>query len=292
MTLRGSGEGMGHLPCIAALYILDQGLTGERFLLLAVMIRALPLLLCAAFGAQAQDAGALRARHAALQKQIADSPFGRPLHVGSSAAGGAHKGEIFAVLDQPYHRIALAHATHWCEILMLQVNVKRCDAHEETLSAFITRKAREPVDSAHRIDFRYQPATSRDYLRVQLSASAGPMGTRDYRIVVEAAALDARRTLLHMSYGYKLGWSARLALDAYLAGAGRDKRGFSVEGGERGVIERGAMRHYLAVEAYLASKDLERRLRHWYAAIASYPQLRERVGLEEYVAMKRREAAG
>ena len=43
---------------------------------------------------------------------------------------------------------------------------------------------------------------------------------------------------------------ARLAMDAYLAGAGRDKRGFSVDGGDaRGVVERSAMRYYLATEA-------------------------------------------
>ena len=103
---------------------------------------------------------------------------------------------------------------------------------------------------------------------------------------------------MHLSYAYTLGFTARLAMDAYLAGAGRDKRGFSVEGGERGVVERSAMRHYLAIEAYLASlaappsERLETRLRNWYAAIARYPQLREPVGADEYVEMKRREAAG
>jgi hypothetical protein len=85
-------------------------------------------------------------------------------------------------------------------------------------------------------------------------------------------------------------------MKSYLAGAGRDKRGFSVDGGERGVVERSAMRYYLAVEAYLESLDapaeqrLEARLRNWYAAIARYPQLHEAVGAEEYIEMKRREA--
>jgi hypothetical protein len=80
---------------------------------------------------------------------------------------------------------------------------------------------------------------------------------------------------------------ARTAMDVYLAGAGRNKRGFSVEGGERGVVERAAMRYYLGVEAYLSSqKNLEARLRSWYTATARYPQLREVVDLEEYVAMK------
>lgn len=276
-------------------------------------MRILPALLCAVFvsgTAQAQDAGALRSRHAALQEQLTNNPFGRPLHVESSTAGGAakgktHRGEIYAVIDKPFGVVApaLARPAHWCDILTLQVNIKRCSASHDTLAAFITRKAREPVDSAHRVDFRYQLATATaDYLHVALRARSGPVGTRDYEIVLEAAPLDSGRTFMHLSYAYTLGAMARFAMDAYLAGAGRDKFGFSVvdrqpDGrpvhvdGVRGVVERTAMRYYLAVEAHLESKDLETRLRHWYAATARYPQLREAVGPDEYVQMKRREAS-
>ncbi|HEV3008009.1 MAG TPA: hypothetical protein VGX52_03140 [Burkholderiales bacterium] len=270
-------------------------------------MRILPALLCVAFvsgTALAQDGGALRARHTALHEQLANNPFGRPLHVESSTAGGAHKGEIYAVIEKPYSVVApaLARPAGWCDILTLQVNIKRCNASEDTLAAFITRKARDPLDSAHRVDFRYQLATSTaDYLHVALRSRAGPVGTRDYEIVVEAAPLDARRTFLHMSYAYTLGSMARFAMDAYLAGAGREKVGFSVvdrlpDGrpvhvdGVRGVVERNAMRYYLAVEAHLESQNLETRLRHWYAATARYPQLRETVGPDEYVQMKRKEA--
>jgi hypothetical protein len=199
------------------------------------------------------------------------------------------------VIDQPYAAVAaaLARPAHWCEILTIQINIKRCEPAADGLSAFITRKPRDPVDAAHRIDFRFEVAASRsDYLHVGLNADAGPVGTRNYQIRLEATPLDGKRTFLRMSYGYTLGTMARLAMDAYLAGAGRDKRGFSVEGGERGVIERSAMRHYLGIEAYLGSQDLETRLRRWYEAITRYPQLEERVGFDEYVAMKHREAAG
>jgi hypothetical protein len=262
------------------------------------MIRALLILCCAilaAGAARAQDAGALRARHAALHQSLANNPFGRPLHVESTATGGKHKGEIYAVIERPYGVVAaaLARPAHWCDILTLQVNIKGCKASAESLSARVTRKPREPVDSAHPIDFRFDAAATRnDYLQVALSARSGPVGTRDYEIRLEAAPLDSRRTFMHLSYAYALGFAARVAMDAYLAGAGRDKRGFSVEGGERGVIERSAMRHYLAVESYLESpRNLEARLRQWYAAIARYPQLHETVGAEEYVEMKRREAS-
>jgi hypothetical protein len=260
--------------------------------------------------AAGQDARALLARHAALEKQLADNPFGRALHVASTTAGGRQKGEIHAVIDQPFRVVApaLERPADWCEILRLQVNVKGCNPSTETIAAFITRKARETVDSAHRIDFRFQvDATTTDYLQVALNSASGPVGTRDYEISLEAAPLDARRTFIRMSYAYTLGTMARLAMDAYLAGAGRDKVGFSVverlpDGrpvyvdGLRGVVERSSMRYYLAIEATIdalampPAQRLDTRLRRWYAGITRYPQLREQVGADEYVEMKRREA--
>lgn len=264
---------------------------------------------------QAADAGALRARHAALSEHLASNPFGRPLHVESDDGAGAHEGDVYAVIDQPYGVVApaLGRPDSWCEILMLQVNARRCEAPGTgagpTVTAFITRKPRDPVEKAYRVEFRYQlAAAASDYVRVALTAREGPLGTRDYRIRVEAAPLDGERTFLHLSYAYELGLMARLAMNAYLATSGRDKVGFSmVDGGDgrpvrvdgaRGLIERGAMRHYLAIEAFLDSLDeppsrrLEARLRDWYADIDRYPQLREPIGEQEYVEMKRGAAAG
>ena len=277
-----------------------------------LMLRA--ALLCLAFFPAtvfAQDASALRARHAVLQKQLAENPFGRPLHVESTVSAGRQQGEIHAVLDHRYSLVApaLERAEHWCEILTLQVNVKGCIPSGGTISAFITRKARDAVDSAHRIDFRFEVAPARgDYLKVALSSPTGPVGTRDYEIRLQATPLDAKRTFIHLSYAYTLGTMARMAMDAYLMGAGRDKVGFSVvdresDGrpiyidGARGVVERSAMRYYLAIESTTealvlpAPQRLEARLRDWYGAISRYPQLREQVGADEYVAMKRREAS-
>jgi hypothetical protein len=266
--------------------------------------------------AQASDADALRARHAALSGELADSSFGRPLHVRSSASGGEHAGEVHAVVDQPYRVVAgaLRHAAHWCDILALQVNVKLCeaagDAPAQILSVFITRKPRDPVDTANRVDFDYEVAAASDnYLRVALTSPSGPVGTRDYRLRLEAAPLDARRTFIHMSYSYALGFMARFAMDVYLSTSGRDKVGFSVvdrlpDGrpvyvdGVRGVVERSAMRYYLAIEAYLHSlsappgQRLDARLRDWYAQIQRYPlQLRESIGPDEYLKMKRTQAS-
>jgi hypothetical protein len=238
------------------------------------------------------------------EAQDAQSPFGRTLHVQSTAAGGAHKGEIRAVIDQPYAIVAtaLARPEHWCDILTLQVNIKRCDPSSAALTAFIARKPRDKASDAHRIDFRFDAAKRADNLQVALNAASGPMGTRDYEIRLQAKPLDARRTSLHLTYAYTLGTMAKLAMDAYLVGPGREKVGFTVlerkaDGspvyvdGVRGVIERSAMRYYLAAEASLPpGQPLETRLRRWYTAISRHPQLYEKVGAEEYVEMKRREA--
>lgn len=275
-----------------------------RFLLLLAIALALP---CAA-----QDAGALRARHAALEKTLAGNGFGRPLHVESKAEAGEHEGDVYAVVKHPFDQVAraLAQPQHWCDILSLQVNVKYCaaaqDAKGGALTALITRKARDAMQSGHQVDFAFEVASAgADYLQVSLRAPEGPVGTRDYRISLEAAPLGPGRTFLHFSYEYALGLMARMAMDAYLATSGREKVGFSVverrpDGqpvrvdGVRGVVERSAMRHYLAIEAFLDSLDapagerLESRLRGWYAAISRHPQLREEVGRDEYVQMKSR----
>ena len=73
-------------------------------------------LLVLAAAVDAQDAQALRARHAALRAELADNAFGRPLHVESSENGGEHKGAIYAVIGQPFSRLATAlrRPVQWC----------------------------------------------------------------------------------------------------------------------------------------------------------------------------------
>jgi hypothetical protein len=265
------------------------------------------LALCAT--ALAQDAEALRASHASLQTTLASNPFGSPLHVVSEDGASAQKGEVYAVADHPYTVVApaLRRNQAWCAILLLQVNVKRCEAVErDSVSVFFTRRADDPADQAYQVDLAFDVvAADEGYLRLALHGPEGPFGTRDYRIGVEATPLPGGQTFLHLSYSYASGWMARTGVRMYLAGSGREKVGFSVvdrraDGtpvfveGVRGMIERNAMRNYLAVEAYLDSLDAppheraERRLRNWYTAIERYPlQLREDVSREQYLQTKR-----
>lgn len=270
-------------------------------------------LILAALPVQAQDAQALRARHAALRTQLADNPFGRPLNVESSENSGEHRGAIYAVIEQPFKRVgpALRRAGQWCDVLILQANVKNCEAASsgDTLGIFVARKPADPVERAYRVDFSYRVAPGvDDYLQVALNAPEGPLGTTDYRIRLEATPLDESRTFLHLAYSYTLRSTARMGMQMYLATSGRDKVGFSVVkrtaegqpiyvGGVRGVVERNTMRYYLALEAYLGTLDApvaqrtEKRLRAFHAGLERHPQQLHELDLAEYLDIKRRDVS-
>jgi hypothetical protein len=259
--------------------------------------------------AQAQSAQALRARHDTMAAELANSPFGRPLLLKSNTSTSDPRGEVHAVVEHPFRTVqaALQRATDWCDVLILQFNIKRCVPSGQTLHVAAGRKADQPVERAYQLDFDYAVrAAQADYLSVQMRAEAGPLGTRDYRLALEAVPIDARRTFVHLSYAYSAGFAARLATEAYLATSGRDKVGFSVVGrdaagsaryvsGIRGVAERNTMRYFLAIEACLdalavpADRQLETRLREWFAATERYPRQLREMELDQYLAMKRRE---
>ena len=265
-------------------------------------------------GTTATDADALRTRHAALQAQLANNPFRRPLVLHSTQAPGAVEGDVHAVVEYPFPAVeaAVGQAATWCEILLLHLNVKQCSvsagAQGEVITAAIGRKNATTSSGAHRVAFAYRVvARTADYLRVELDAASGPLGTSDYRIVLEALPLDGRRAFIHLSYSYAYGAGAALAMRAYFNTAGSDKVGFTVVerradgrpvyvGDVRGALERNTMRYFLAIDAYLNAlaappeTRFERRLELWFSATESYAhQLRE-IDKSEYLAQKQGEA--
>ena len=294
----------------------------------AVMIRyATRLALCATLAlaaalapmpaaAQTQvGAAQMQARHAQLQGQLADNVYHRPLYLDSSEDGGSVKGDIYAVLPYPFAQVraALDGPAHWCDILILHLNTKYCrlldQGGQPLLRMQVGKKTEQEVDDTYRVDLRYRGgAGGDDYLSASMQADKGPLGTSDYRIGIEAIALDEQHSFLHFGYAYSYGVASKLALRAYLMTAGRDKVGFSVlkrnaDGqpqyisGSRATVERNTMRYYLAIDAYLASLQaapadrLETRLAHWYDATEQYPRQLHEVSRDDYLAMKRREIA-
>jgi hypothetical protein len=270
---------------------------------------------CWAGSTFAQDAAGLRAKQAALKDQLANNQFGRPLAIESTETSGNLKGDVYAVAEQPYAVVgpALQGMDHWCDILMLHLNVKDCgwrgSGASSVLNVAIGRKFDQPVADAHKVEFAYRVAANTpDYVQVQLTAEIGPLGTKDYHIVLEATPLDAKTSFVHMSYSYGFGMTAKLAMQAYLATLGRSKVGFTIvehkpdgtpvyTGNVRGVIERNAMRYYLAIDAYLTAVTLppaeqpEKRIRGWITAVERYPKQLREMDPDEYLVMKRKELA-
>ena len=279
---------------------------------LAAAFVAIALSLSFAPTAFAQDAPTLKARYTALQDKFANSQFGRPLVLESKESSGDLKGDVYAIVEHPYATVqqALASPDHWCDILILHLNVKRCKASAgapKTIALNVGRKFDQPVDDTYQLNFSYRVAASiADYLQVLLSADEGPLSTKNYRIQVEAVPIDLKRTVIHMSYAYGYGFAAKMAMQTYLSTIGSQKVGFTVvdkqadgkpvyQGGVLGLLERNTMRYYLAIDAYLSAYGLpaaeqpEKRIREWYASTERYAQQLHEMDQAEYLDMKRKE---
>jgi hypothetical protein len=179
--------------------------------------------------------------------------------------------------------------------MLLPFNTKSCQANGQRLTVRIGRKATQPVDQAFPITFSFNPvAANANYLQTRLNAGQGPLGTRDYRIDVEAVPLEGGKTFMHMSYSYGFGGTGRFAMQAYLATAGADKVGFTANG-VRGAVERNAMRYYLAIDSYLETMDapaaqrVDKRINQWFSATERYPKQLHEMDRSTYVNMKRQE---
>jgi hypothetical protein len=176
-------------------------------------------------------------------------------------------------------------------------------ASGDALRIGLVRRFDDAPDSATPVRFSFAVRHDERILDVRLQAPDGPLGTRNYRIALQAIPVAGGKSFLHLRYSYEYGWAARLAAQAYLAGAGSGKRGFSVTGedangrpryvdGLRGAVERNAMRCYLAIEAYLGSAQLAAgdrfaaSLKQWADAIAQYPRQLREDDIDAYVAAK------
>ena len=281
----------------------------------ACAVALLLMVMDAAAAGEAGSAAALRAQFSALKDSFGNNPFHRPLHMESVEGPEGVAGEIHAIVGHPFAtaRAALVQAPQWCDVLILHLNTKFCrpaTAGKATvLHVIIGKKFDQPVADAYRVDFVYRvAASSADYFQVNLDAREGPLGTRDYRVMLEATPGDGGRTLVRLAYSYSFGMAGRLAMQAYLATAGRDKVGFTVVGqepgsppryigGMRGLVERNTMRYYLAIEAFVgalsapASARLEKSLGDWYTATELFARQLHEMERGDYLAMKRKEHA-
>ncbi len=259
------------------------------------------------------SAATLRARYEELRGSLSDNQFKLPLYLESRQTSGGLRGDVHAIVDYSFPTLctAMNGAPQWCDIMLLHLNVKYCrsavDGAAHRVTVYLGRKHEQPLESAHRIEFIYEVAAETpDYRQVVLRAEKGPVGTKNYQIILEAIPLDRGQTFIHLSYSYAFGFAAKMAAQAYFSTMGSAKVGFTITGKDsegrpiyvddlRGALERNTMRYYLAIDAYLGAlsappeEQFERRLRTWFASTERYPLQLHEVTEDEYLNMKRNE---
>nr|WP_295785285.1 hypothetical protein [Rhodoferax sp.] len=249
--------------------------------------------------------GELKTQFDALHAQLDASTFKHPLLLQSSDTTNGRKGDVYAIVDKPIQVVsdALKDSAHWCEALLLHVNNRQCEVTKkpdgETITLKVVRKHDQPVAAAFSVpfDFRLVDSTPR-HLEVGMSSTSGPLGTSNYRITLEAVPINQERSFLHFSYAYEENFLARTATEAYLSIFGSTKVGFTVVGktpdgkpdyikGTRGLVERNAMRYFLAIDAYLAApSEPQTRWNAWYSATELYPHQLHEMDRATYLAAK------
>jgi hypothetical protein len=304
------GTAAGGRPSMRNLSRLRNATRAARWALISVIC------MCSGFATAAssdQAAASLRAKYATLGQQLSQNQFKRALHLDSVEGAKNLRGDIYALVDHPFATVnsALNGSAQWCDVLILHLNTKYCRALTEKnkalLKVSIGKKLDQPLDDAYPFEFIYQVAASTpDYLKVQLDAASGPFGTSHYKIQLEALKVEGGKTFLHLMYSYHYGLAGEFAMKVYLSTAGSDKVGFTpvetLPNGEhvyirglRGVVERNAMRYFLAIEAYLSEFNtapelqFEKRLQNWYNATEQYPRQLHEVERIDYLKMKRKE---
>ena len=262
--------------------------------------------------AQENTAAALAKRYAAVRAQLEASPLGVPVLVTSVETGEQTRGEVHAVLAQPFDTLAarLSVPRDWCQVVLLHLNIKACtherSAGQDWLTLYSGRKVFERPDQAFPLRFAFRASDSGP-LDLALSAATGPLGTSDYRITLAAIPVP-QGSFVSFSYAYHSSTLSRLAMNSYLATLGRDKVGFTVVGpgpdgkpllvqGSRGIVERNAVRYYYAIQAHLEGlarpkgQRFERDLERWFELTERHPRQLHELERGEYLQAKRQEFA-
>jgi hypothetical protein len=259
---------------------------------------------CAPEAAAQPSAASLRMSYEKLAPSLANSAFGRPMVLTSAETSNGLKGEVYGVVDHPLTKVSATLDTlaEWCDMLMLHLNNRACriDVGKKTLTLSVVPRYDRPIDQAVELTFQFLVVSAKpDYFDAKLTSGDGPFGTRNYRISVAGIPVENGKSFIHFSYAYDQGSATRVATRSYLATFGRGKVGFTVVGkqpsgepelvgGMLGLVERNAMRYFLAVDAYLAAPEaFDKRLSLWHAATEKYPRQLHDLSEADYLTLKR-----
>lgn len=238
-------------------------------------------------------------------------PLAPGLYLESSEGSSQARGEVLARLDLPFPAAAgaLSRAENWCTLLMLHPNIKQCALQHSAAGSVLDLVMSSQRDGLFAQEHPLQmnlslrgPETGR--LDVELFAERGPLGTRDYRIVIALAPADASSTVLRLVYSSAFTPAGLWMAQVYVNSVARHRVGFTVvdtdaQGrpvhvrGVRGAVERNTMRFHLAVQSWLAvqSRPANERvpaaIEAWFDASERHAAQLHEVERAVYVARKR-----
>ncbi len=242
-----------------------------------------------------------------------DAPDGMPLRIESADRAGRIVGRVYGLFDEDIGALAevFCDPACWGEIAILHLNVKGFALHSvqgrKEIVLYVGRKHYEPLSKAHRLRFAYEVETvGSQHIEVSLTGGQGIWGGRKPRLRLEAVSVGSGQSFACMTYSCGFGVIERMMVSGYLQTLGRKKIGFSVVGadeqgrpiyvrGTRGMLERNAVRYYLAVKAYLDTRHIqaedrfERRLNRWFDLTGRYHAQLYEYDRTYYLACKKKE---
>ena len=281
---------------------------GPLSIFLVILLAGLPL---TAWGGE-DNAAQLRNQYRELRDHAQSGPFGLPLSVQSEDRDDQVSAEVYGIIEHPIEAVkaVLSSPASWCEFAPLHLNVKACtfqtQSHETFLTLYLGKKYYQTPEKASPQMYTFAVhAAEPGFLSVALSAPKGLFGTTAHRFELEAAGVDGR-TVVALRSSYVPSVVTKVMTAIYLATVGRNRVGFSREDtgpatspryvkGFRGLVERSAMRYYLAFETFLdfesvpVAQRFEESINAVYDMMEHYPTQLHDMEKAEYLDAKRRE---
>jgi hypothetical protein len=248
-----------------------------------------------------------------IQPELEHNVYGLPIFINSNDANKTMVGEVYGTLAYPFKQLkdTLSNPANWCEIIPQHLNIKACTYQHKNgyceITFYTGRKFYEKADDVYQIQYQYTLLNrTDDHFYINFSAATGPLGTKDYKIEVEAIPLTGNSTFIRFSYAYKFNYLTEFGMNTYLATLGSDKVGFTMTGkdeheqpvyidGIRGIIERNSVRYYLAIQSFLETQQLPEearfaaRINKWFDLTEKYHHQLYEMEKQDYLEYKQME---
>ncbi len=248
-----------------------------------------------------------------IKPVLEKNAYGIPVYIHSTDENDTMTGVIYGVLHHPFDtvRAALSSAANWCKVAPQHLNIKACTYQTEKdfcqLRFYSGRKYYENPDDVYQLDYRFEiHEQSKDFIHVRLSSDDGPAGTSQYKLNIKIIPINTSSSFIYFSYSYQYNFITSIGMSTYLATLGSGKVGFSETGkdeqgkpiyigGVRGIIERNAVRYYLAIQSYLDTrhiadeKQFNARINKWFDLTEKHHLQLYEMDKEDYLQYKQQE---